>query len=311
MLAAISSQGVHAPLVVIAEKGEERRAIQAFRLGAVDAILWPARDAEIVRVVERSLQPTRSRRIRRQLYQQTEAAQEELGRSQRELDSILSLVRAFGPGADPRTLLQRLPGAARELAEADVAWLTVRDPDTHDYVLRAQANLPTAWAKKLDQTLDDGLSSLVVRSGRALTIHGQSLEKSKVIALGRSAAVLPAKVRNEVVAMLIVVRKADQEFSAYTQKLLQGLADVAAAALLQARLLRALQDASAEARRDARSRARLLQSVESALQHLQRIQTGEAGELTKVQKETLAAMRISIEHVMRPEVREESGAVSR
>jgi FixJ family two-component response regulator len=299
VLAAISAQGVTAPLVVIAEKGEERRAIQAFRLGAADAILWPARDAEIVRVVERSLQPTRSRRIRRQLYQQMEAAQEELGRSNHCLESMLSLAAAFGPSADPHLLLQRLPQVAVDLAEADIAWLTVREDSTRDFVLRAHANLPAAWAKKSDQPLDDGLSSLVVLSGRPLTIHGQPLEKFRITALGKSAAVLPVKVRKEMLALLIVVRKADQEINAQAQKLLQGLADLAAAALLQARLLRNLQDTSTAARRNSRSRARLLRSVESALEHLRRIQTGEAGDLTKPQKEALAALRMSLEHVIR------------
>jgi FixJ family two-component response regulator len=299
VLAAVSAQGVTAPLVVIAEKGEERRAIQAFRLGAADAILWPARDAEIVRVVERSLQPTRSRRIRRQLYQQVEAAQDELGQRSRDLQSILSLVRAFGPAADPRQLLRRLPAVALELGQADVAWLTVRDERTRNFVLRSHANLPSAWAKKLDQPLDDGLSPLVLLSGRALTIRGQALGEFKAAALGKSAAVLPVKVRNEVLAILIVVRKADREINAETQKLLQGVADLAAAALLQAQLLRALQEASSAPRRETRNRARLLQSVDSALEHLRRIQSGEAGDLSRSQKDALAALRISLQQLTR------------
>jgi FixJ family two-component response regulator len=39
LLAALSPQGVAVPLVVVAEKGDERRAVQAFRLGAMDALL--------------------------------------------------------------------------------------------------------------------------------------------------------------------------------------------------------------------------------------------------------------------------------
>src|SRR5512135_2251135 len=47
LLAAFPSQGVQAPVVVIAERGEEKRVIDAFRLGATDAVMWPARDAEV------------------------------------------------------------------------------------------------------------------------------------------------------------------------------------------------------------------------------------------------------------------------
>ena len=38
LLAALTSQGISAPLIVIAEKGQEQSVIQAFRLGAVDAL---------------------------------------------------------------------------------------------------------------------------------------------------------------------------------------------------------------------------------------------------------------------------------
>ena len=305
VLAAISAKGVNAPLVVIAEKGDERRAIQAFRLGAADAILWPARDAEVVRVVERSLQPTRTRRVRRQLYQQMETAQEELGRRHRAVDSILAVAHQLAPGADPRTLLQRLATLAVEMGEAELAWFTVRDEKTHSFVLRAQVNLPAGWTRKLDRPFDDGLSSLVVNSGRPLSLHGTALEKFKVANLGKSAAVLPAKVRNEVLAVLIVMRKADLEINGQTQKVLQGIADLAATGLLQSRLLKAVQDSSAATRRESRNWARLQQTVESALEHLGRIQAGEAGEFDKAQKEALSALRVSLQQIGRTAARDE------
>jgi len=59
LLTALASQGIRAPVIVVAEKGQEQSVIQAFRLGAVDALFWPARDAEVVRVVERALELTR------------------------------------------------------------------------------------------------------------------------------------------------------------------------------------------------------------------------------------------------------------
>src|SRR5487761_2571433 len=52
LLAALTSQGISAPLIILAEKGQEQSIIQAFRLGAVDVVFWPSRDVEIVRVVE-------------------------------------------------------------------------------------------------------------------------------------------------------------------------------------------------------------------------------------------------------------------
>src|SRR5512147_1128804 len=91
LLTALASQGVSAPIVVVAEKGQEQSVIQAFRLGAVDALFWPARDAEVVRVVERALQQTRETRARQQLGQQLDATHLELERKVRDLTAILGI----------------------------------------------------------------------------------------------------------------------------------------------------------------------------------------------------------------------------
>ena len=88
MLVALNSQGVNAPLLVIASKGQEQDIIQAFRLGAADYLLWPARDAEVVSVVERVLQRVYNLRDRQRLGLQLSETNEELQRKVREaLDS--------------------------------------------------------------------------------------------------------------------------------------------------------------------------------------------------------------------------------
>ena len=55
LIAALNSQGVKSPLIIIAEKGQEGDAIQAFRLGSADVMFWPLRDTEVVSIVERAL----------------------------------------------------------------------------------------------------------------------------------------------------------------------------------------------------------------------------------------------------------------
>src|SRR5512143_33441 len=172
LLTALASQGVAAPLVVVAEKGQEPSVIQAFRLGAVDALFWPARDAEVVRVVERALQQTRETRARQKLGQQLDATHVELDRKLRELTAILAIGRAVISMTDQRRLFDNILDGAQQLADADMSWLLVRDEKSNIYRLVAQRNLPAAWAKKLDQPLDDGISSLVALSGESLTIHG-------------------------------------------------------------------------------------------------------------------------------------------
>lgn len=299
LLTAMSSQGVAAPMVVVARRGDEHRAIQSFRLGAADVLLWPARDAEVVRVVERAIQPTRSRRIRRQLYQQLEAAQERLQRRDADLGAIVAISRALGAGVDQPELLDRLLGIALQISGADAAWFTLRDDKRRDFVLRAQRNLPAAWARKVNQPLDDGLSSTVARSGRTLTIHGAPMDGFKAAVLGKSAAVVPVKVRGQVVGVLIVLRKADVEFDKLSQALLEVVADFAAISLLNLGLLRGLETASAAARRAETGRQSAIEAVQASIDGLRTLQSGAVGELTHEQKTAIHGIRVSLERSLR------------
>ncbi|MFN2147049.1 MAG: GAF domain-containing protein [Anaerolineales bacterium] len=76
-------------------------------------------------------------------------------------------------------------------------------------------------------------------SGETLLIHGKPLEKFKVAALGRSAAVVPIKVKTEVIGLLIVLRKQERPFDHVEQTLLEAMAGFASVSLVNARLFRA------------------------------------------------------------------------
>src|SRR5688572_19649454 len=78
LLTALSSQGVKTPVVMVAEKGQEADALVAFRLGATDALFWPARDAEVVACVERALSQTKETRERQKLDRQLKVTHDEL-----------------------------------------------------------------------------------------------------------------------------------------------------------------------------------------------------------------------------------------
>jgi DNA-binding response OmpR family regulator len=244
LLTALSSLAGAVPLVIIAEKGQEQGVTQALRLGAADALFWPARDCEVVQVVERVIRQVRSARAREKLDRDLAAAHGELQRHVRDLTTMLGFSKALVNVPDQHQFFGRLLEAALTLAEAQTAWLVVRDDSTGQFLLQAQRNLPAGWARKLNQPLDDGLTSLVALSGQPLTIHGAPLGRFKIAALGQSAAVLPAKVRNRIVAILVVVRTADREFAADASLLLGALADFAAISLMNTTLFKALETSS-------------------------------------------------------------------
>ncbi len=307
LLAALSSQGISAPLVVIAEKGQEQGVIQAFRLGAVDVLFWPARDAEIVRVVERALQQTHEARARRQLDQQLEATNQELQRRLRELTTILAMGKAVISVTHQRQLFEQILEGALLVSEADICWLMLRDEKTRTYLLTAHRNLPEGWAKKLHAPLDDGISSLVALSGETLTIHGAPLEKFKVAALGKSAAVLPLKVQKEVIGLLVVVRKSDEEIGRNVQTLLEAVADFASISLVNARLFRAVEQTADAAQLDVNTRRAMLESLRESIREemqvlmspLEELISGRTGPLNSAQEKALKTLQNSLQRLAR------------
>lgn len=265
LLAAFNSQNVKSPVIVIAEKGQEHDAIQAFRLGAIDVIFWPLRDAEVVSIVERALRQTQETRERQKLDRQLKATNDELQKRLRDMTTILSIAKAVTSVTDQRVLFDKILESALQLGEAELCWLMLREEKGNQFILRAHRNLPDAWSKKMNQPVDDGVSSLVALSGESLFMAGSPLQKFKIAALGRAVGVVPIKIRNEVIGLLIVVRKTDREFSRDAQTMLEAMADYASISLVNARLFRALEQTAESARTGEKQRYASLDALRSSI----------------------------------------------
>jgi two-component system NtrC family sensor kinase len=254
LLVALNSQGLDVPVIVIAQKGMENDLIQAFRLGASDYLLWPSREAEVVSAVERVLKQVRSRREREALASQLKQTNEELHRRVRELTTIFAIGKAVTSITDQSSLFEKIVEGAIYITDAECGWLLLRAEQAKNFILGAERNLPKTVSAKLNQPWDDGISSLVAMSGEALSIHGEPLKRFKVSKLGKSALVVPIKLKKEVIGLLVVIRKSPQPFSPSNQTLLEAVADYASISLMNARLFRAVEE-----------RARILQqAVENA-----------------------------------------------
>jgi DNA-binding response OmpR family regulator len=307
MLAALSAQGVKSPVIVIAKKGQEADAIQAFRLGASDVIFWPVRDAEIVSIVERSLRQTQEARERQKLDRQIKAMNDELQRRLRDLTALLSIAKAVVSITDQRLLFDRILESALQAAEADYCWLMLRDERSNAYVLRAQRNLPEAWAKKMNQPVDDGISSLVALSGESLVMNGSPLQKFKIAVLGKAIGVIPIKIQNEVIGLLLVARKNDREISRDSQTMLEAMADYASISLVNARLFRALQQSAETARANEKNRHAALESVRNSIRSevqaasypLNFVLTEMPGALNPEQKKALESVQAALQSLSR------------
>ena len=307
LLVALAAQGVNTPLMVIANKGQEQEIIQAFRLGAADYLLWPARDAEVLSVVERLLGRVHDARDRQRLDLKLSEMNHEFQRKVRELTAIINIGKAVVSIPDQRILFQKIVDGALQASNANIVWLLIREDAGKQFLLMAQRGLPEAWAKKINMPLDDGMSGLVALSGETLSISGEALLKFRVANLGRSACAVPIKIQKEVIGMLVVVRKDAHPFEKMEQTLLEAISNYASISLVNARLFRALNSSTqvtvdGEKRQNAlleSLRNSVAEELRAAAYPIELLLTGKAGNLTDIQRQALQSTRAALQRLAR------------
>ena len=307
LLVALSSQGINTPVMIIAQKGQEQDIIQAFRLGAADYLLWPARDAEVLSAVERVLGRVHAVRDRQRLDLKLSEVNHELQQKVRELSAIINIGKAVVSITDQRFLFQKIVDGAAQVADANIVWLLVREDESKAFVLTAQRGLPDVWAKKINMPLDDGISGLVALSGETLSISGEPLLKFRVANLGRSACAVPIKVQKEVIGMLVVVRKDSRPFEKMEQTLLEAIADYASISLVNARLFRALNSSVQTSKEGERRQNALLESIRSSITEelhsatypIDLLLKDKNSELTEMQRQALRTARAALQRLAR------------
>ncbi len=245
LMAAIASQNVLIPVLVIAPKDQQKDIIQAFRLGASDYIPTPVRETEVASVVERALKTVRARREREGLRQQLERTNQELQRRVSELTTLFGVGKAVTSVTDQRKLFKMILESGQKITRADIAWLLMLDERSGKYILSDHINLPKSLEEFMNQPWDDGISSLVALSGETLTLHGEALKRFKISTLGQAAMVVPVKAGKNAIALLVMLRKANKEFEASDKAMLEAVSDYASISLVNSRLFRALDQRAA------------------------------------------------------------------
>ena len=236
LMVALTSQGLNIPVIIIAQKGDEADIIHAFRVGAVDYMLWPSREAEIINVVERVLRQVHERREREQIQRKLQQTNQELQMRVRELTTIFSIGKAVTAITDHSLLFERILEGATKVTQAELGWFLMRENNAKTFRLVAQNNLPATMANQLNQAWDDGLSSLVGMSGETLSIHGEPLKRFKIFGLGQSALIVPVKAQKQVNGLLVCMRKQPVPFTLSDQHLLEAVADYASISLMNTQL---------------------------------------------------------------------------
>jgi GAF domain-containing protein len=269
--------------------------------------MWPARDAEVVSAVERVIKGVHDIRDRQRLDLKLSETNQELQRKIREMAAIINIGKAVISIHDQRFLFQKIVDGALQVSGADIAWLLVRDQESKSFLLVSHCGLPDVWSKKMNKPLDDGISGLVALSGETLAIAGEPLLKFRVANLGKSACAVPIKVQNEVIGMLVVVRKEAVPFGRSEQTLLEAVTDYASISLVNARLFRVVNESANVAKEREKQQNALLESIRSSISEelqaavypIDLLLTSKPGKLTDEQRQALQTSRAALQRLAR------------
>src|SRR5512146_1849572 len=138
LMVALRSQGLDVPIIIVANKGMEADIIQAFRVGAADYLLWPAREPEVINVVERTLRQVRERRERERLQRQLQQTNQELQMRVRELTTIFSIGKAVTSITDSSLLFERILEGAIKVTQGELGWFLLREDSGKPFRMAAQ-----------------------------------------------------------------------------------------------------------------------------------------------------------------------------
>jgi two-component system NtrC family sensor kinase len=241
LLVALRSQGMAVPVLVTATEGREEDAIQAFRLGAMDYLVKPLRETEVVSALERALNDLRLRREREDLAYQLSQSNELLERRVRELTTLYGIGKVVTSTTDQNKLFSKLMEGSIYVSEADMGWMLLQDETTKQLILRAHRNLPVPFSSRMHKAWIDDVSSLVMLSGQSLSIHGDGLSQFELVDFCKAVLIAPTKVRDQPIGVLCVAREDVNPFSERDQAMLEAVADYASISLVNARLFQALE----------------------------------------------------------------------
>jgi signal transduction histidine kinase len=222
----------------------ENEIIQSIRLGAADYLLMPARETEILTVVEQAVKKVREDRERERASRQLRSENQELQSQLEEAARLLELGKELTSVTDATLLPGKIVDRFCQMFQADIGWLLLKEETSKAFLLAAQRNLPASMPVQLNQPWDDGISPLVAVSGEPLEIHGERFKRYKVASLGEAALVLPLKISGKPSGLLALVRVKDQPFNPGELRLALSAADFAAIALANVRLIRSISERS-------------------------------------------------------------------
>lgn len=255
VIAALNAQAYDIPVILLANEGAEKEALQAFRLGAKDYVVRPIRETELVQAIERALKEVRLRREREKLLNDLRQTAAEAQRHLDELKTLMTIGKAVAALRNLNEIFESLIRAAIQLTRAEAAGLFLKDEQTGALILRAGQSLTRELEERLGRPVEDDLAALVMSSRQTYIASGEGLKRFNPAQKSATAVIYAPLVVHDAAIGLIWVANTRLPFAEYMKDLLTALADYAAIAIVNARLFATMHERTRQLEEIARQAA--------------------------------------------------------
>lgn len=224
------------PMILMTAHGSEQIAVEGFRLGARNYLKKPFTVERLHHALEDALRE-------RRLLKEKEQLAEGLRLRVQELTVLHAVGRSITTVKDLDELLKQIVEAAIHLSQAEEGFLLLSDGD--QLTVRAAKNIGDARVQVLQLPVKDSLAGQVMRTRQPIRLnrpHAAQQVKLKTGYLVRSLLLVPLIVQTHTLGVLGVDNVVESSaFSDSHERLLCVLADYAAIALENTRLLQTSQ----------------------------------------------------------------------
>ncbi|MBN2003338.1 MAG: response regulator [Anaerolineae bacterium] len=231
VLRALAAQKVYIPTILITSYGSESVAVDVFRLGVRDYIPKPFTVDEILEAIQRVLYTVRLEQERDALFAQLQQTNTQLAQHIKELDILYHVSKSVTTLQEREKLLERILDAALYLTGAADGRLALLDQETGNVA---------------SQVLRENKGAGCVATGTLSALDTQTMDLMMNV---------PLQLGNKTVGVLTVSNKRNRwPLNPQNKRMLRMLADYAAIAIENFRLLAEIETRQDREKRDLRDR---------------------------------------------------------
>ena len=226
LIVALASRSFTIPIIVIAYKGQEADILQALRLGAVDFLICPIRETEVINVVENTLSRQKARNEFEHSVKQLEQMETDMAKQARDFAEIFSINKLLLTAENQGSMFEKIARTAAQVGEADRAWIVTLDPRQCNFILQACVNVSEHTQSRLNLPYEDEFSALAGVSEQPIALHGEALKRFDNPDLSGAALATAIKQNDNSVGVITITRQEAEPFSHGQRAMLELVAEL-------------------------------------------------------------------------------------